>query len=168
MTAGPHLVGSARHAARARRGIPRSDFESPGGPNSERCHRSTVTGLVARLMAIDPEDRSANGRELAIRLAAAIRSTSVASSAAGRMGDRATRLACRRSSMVSPLVCCLSCERTWHSATMAEGLRALDGCPRCRGELRFSDAAPAPVAADRMAVSLDDTAPHLVLGAPRR
>ncbi len=70
--------------------------------------------------------------------------------------------------MVSPLVCCLACERTWHSATMADGLRALDGCPRCSGELRFAHAAPARVTVDRLAVSSDATAPHLVLGPPRR
>jgi len=51
---------------------------------------------------------------------------------------------------------------------MAAGLRALDGCPRCSGELRFAAAAPATTATDRMAVSCDATAPHLVLGAPRR
>jgi uncharacterized paraquat-inducible protein A len=69
--------------------------------------------------------------------------------------------------MASPLVCCLACERTWHSPTMAEGLRALDGCPRCGGELRFAETARTRVP-ERMALSCDTTAPHLVLGAPRR
>ena len=76
--------------------------------------------------------------------------------------------ACRRSGMASPLVLCLACERRWHSATLAEGLRALDGCPRCGGALRFADAAPAPDAAAPMAVSCGATEPHLVLGVPRR
>lgn len=70
--------------------------------------------------------------------------------------------------MAAPLVTCASCERTWHSATMAAGLRALDGCPRCGGKLRFAAAAPATTAADHVAASGDTIAPHLVLGAPRR
>jgi len=70
--------------------------------------------------------------------------------------------------MTAPLVRCGSCERAWHSATMADGLRAVGTCPRCGGELLFaepaSDAPHAPVAP----VPASDTAPHLVLGVPRR
>jgi len=51
---------------------------------------------------------------------------------------------------------------------MAEGLRGVDSCPRCGGELVFADAAPA---ADRVVFEpASDTAaaPHQVLGVPRR
>jgi len=66
-------------------------------------------------------------------------------------------------------VSCTSCERTWNSASMAEGLRLLGACPRCGGELSFAAdegaastlGAIAPEAAVQMA-------PHLVLGIPRR
>jgi hypothetical protein len=67
-----------------------------------------------------------------------------------------------------PAVTCTSCDRTWMSASMAEGLRLLGRCPRCGGELSFaSDAAGSR--ADRVAsASADAMAPHLVLGIPRR
>lgn len=68
--------------------------------------------------------------------------------------------------MAVPRVTCAACERTWHSATMADGLRLVGKCPRCSGRLLFADAAaplvPAPV---RAAAAL---APHQVLGVPRR
>jgi len=58
---------------------------------------------------------------------------------------------------------CKSCAFTWNTAAMAEGLRVLGCCPKCKGELEFGtrgQAAPEPTrtAAD---------APHLVLGIPR-
>lgn len=63
------------------------------------------------------------------------------------------------------LVSCTSCSRTWHSLTMAEGLRAIGRCPRCGGTLEWlataeqsTTDAPAP---------RTDQAPHLVLGVPR-
>lgn len=67
-----------------------------------------------------------------------------------------------------PAVTCTSCERTWNSAAMAEGLRLLGACPRCSGSLSFagdqSGAAPERTERpDRAAL-----APHLVLGIPRR
>ena len=70
--------------------------------------------------------------------------------------------------MGTPLVSCAACERAWNSATMADGLRAVGSCPRCGGELLFADAAPAPSAADRVPEANAGTAPHLVLGVPRR
>jgi hypothetical protein len=69
-----------------------------------------------------------------------------------------------------PTVTCSGCAFEWNSTAMAEGLRLLGSCPRCGGELRFRGdetlsgagfeiiAEPAPV----------PTAPHLVLGIPRR
>jgi hypothetical protein len=62
---------------------------------------------------------------------------------------------------------CRSCEFTWNTPAMAEGLRVIGACPRCSGELEFGararearEAAPAgPIA---------DAAPHMVLGVPRR
>lgn len=63
------------------------------------------------------------------------------------------------------LVSCSACSRTWHSRTMAEGLRAIGNCPRCGGELVWAEGdAPAP--APEAAVGVDQ-APHLVLGRPR-
>jgi hypothetical protein len=68
----------------------------------------------------------------------------------------------------APAVQCSSCGFQWKSDSMAEGLRLLGSCPKCSGELSFRDAArradrfdPAPAPAVR-------TAPHLVLGIPRR
>jgi hypothetical protein len=65
-----------------------------------------------------------------------------------------------------PAVTCTSCERSWNSASMAEGLRLLGQCPRCGGSLNFAqDEAEAP--AVRIAAAAE-VAPHLVLGIPRR
>ena len=68
--------------------------------------------------------------------------------------------------MATPLVTCAACDRAWHSATMADGLRLVGKCPRCSGTLLFADAAPAPAPAPAQAAAA--TAPHLVLGVPRR
>jgi hypothetical protein len=61
---------------------------------------------------------------------------------------------------------CRDCRFTWNTATMAEGLRVLGACPRCKGELEFRDDAPAAPAADAPRAARAD-APHLVLGIPR-
>lgn len=67
-----------------------------------------------------------------------------------------------------PAVSCTSCGRSWHSASMTEGLRLLGACPRCKGDLEFHDAsAPAPRDAAPPA-GAEPLAPHLVLGLPRR
>jgi hypothetical protein len=48
---------------------------------------------------------------------------------------------------------------------MAEGLRAIGRCPRCGGELVWTEGdAPAPTRETAVGV---DQAPHLVLGRPR-
>lgn len=69
----------------------------------------------------------------------------------------------------SPAVTCSSCERSWNSVSMAEGLRLLGQCPRCGGALNFAQgeakASPLDRLAPEDAVGL---APHLVLGIPRR
>ncbi|MCW2991423.1 MAG: hypothetical protein JWM73_2017 [Solirubrobacterales bacterium] len=69
----------------------------------------------------------------------------------------------------SPAVSCQSCERSWNSAAMAEGLRLLGACPRCGGTLKFAGdetgSAPQERADSRAAGAV---APHLVLGIPRR
>ena len=67
--------------------------------------------------------------------------------------------------ILTDTVSCTDCGRTWNSATMAEGLRLLGSCPRCRGELSFSDADPA-ASAEAPKVSRT-VAPHMVLGIPR-
>jgi len=54
---------------------------------------------------------------------------------------------------------------------MAEGLRLLGSCPKCGGELIFAGdvaAAPEPVPAAEERFRPAETAPHLVLGIPRR
>ena len=51
---------------------------------------------------------------------------------------------------------------------MAEGLREMDGCPRCGGTLEFSDTAPAAHTGVDAPAAGSETAPHLVLGVPRR
>jgi hypothetical protein len=70
----------------------------------------------------------------------------------------------------SAAVSCTSCERTWNSASMAEGLRLLGACPRCGGELSFADASERDGSAlGRLAPETAvQMAPHLVMGIPRR
>lgn len=62
---------------------------------------------------------------------------------------------------------CKGCGFTWNTPAMAEGLRVLGSCPKCKGELEFGTRggpSPAP-AADPAPAPAD--APHLVLGIPR-
>jgi hypothetical protein len=66
----------------------------------------------------------------------------------------------------APTVHCLACEYEWHTRVMAEGLRLLGSCPKCGGELEFTDAAPEGEA--RPLPVVDVRPPHLVLGVPRR
>ena len=70
--------------------------------------------------------------------------------------------------MASPLVHCDSCEREWHSATMADGLRQMDGCPRCGGTLVFSEEQAPDLRVERRPSGDAARAPHRVLGVPRR
>jgi rRNA maturation endonuclease Nob1 len=67
--------------------------------------------------------------------------------------------------MAPPLVRCLACDRGWHSATLAAGLRSVGCCPRCGGELAFTPGAATTDDAPKAAPALP---PHLVLGVPRR
>jgi hypothetical protein len=66
----------------------------------------------------------------------------------------------------APAVRCNDCGFAWHSAAMADGLRLLGTCPKCDGELVFAAAPPAHDAPE--SPKLDQRAPHLVLGVPRR
>jgi hypothetical protein len=62
---------------------------------------------------------------------------------------------------------CKGCQFTWNTPAMAEGLKVLGACPKCRGELEFgarAAAAPPPAAEAPAAAT---AAPHLVLGIPR-
>ncbi len=74
----------------------------------------------------------------------------------------------------SPAVRCSGCEFKWNSSVMAEGLRLLGSCPKCSGELIFAGDAPAaaapaePAVPDERFATARTTAPHLVLGIPRR
>ncbi len=69
-----------------------------------------------------------------------------------------------------PAVRCSECQFAWNSAAMAEGLRVLGSCPKCGGSLLFGADQPAEhraaEAEERFAPPR--TAPHLVLGIPRR
>lgn len=66
-----------------------------------------------------------------------------------------------------PAVSCSACHFHWNSAAMADGLRLLGACPKCGGALKFAgDHAPTEVT-ERFETSRP-TAPHLVLGIPRR
>lgn len=68
-----------------------------------------------------------------------------------------------------PAVSCTSCQRTWNSASMAEGLRLLGACPRCGGLLAFAgDEIEAPALSRIDPGDAATLAPHLVLGIPRR
>lgn len=69
-----------------------------------------------------------------------------------------------------PTVSCTACGFAWNSTAMAEGLRLLGSCPRCDGALSFRgsatpDGAGFEIVAERTRAQ---TAPHLVLGIPRR
>jgi hypothetical protein len=73
----------------------------------------------------------------------------------------------------APLVRCSGCGFSWNSSAMADGLRLLGSCPKCDGALEFRETLPredrfdsAPVL--RPATAAGPTAPHLVLGIPRR
>lgn len=67
-----------------------------------------------------------------------------------------------------PAVTCTGCERSWNSASMAEGLKLLGACPRCGGALSFADGQERS-ALDRLPVEAAAAlAPHMVLGIPRR
>ena len=71
----------------------------------------------------------------------------------------------------APAVRCSGCEFKWNSPAMAEGLRLLGSCPKCSGELIFAgDAEPAapPAPTEERFTPRRETAPHLVLGIPRR
>jgi hypothetical protein len=62
---------------------------------------------------------------------------------------------------------CKGCGFTWNTPAMAEGLRVLGSCPKCKGELEFGGrAGKAPEPAADPAPPTSD-APHLVLGIPR-
>ena len=51
---------------------------------------------------------------------------------------------------------------------MADGLRAVGTCPRCGGTLEFAEPAPGAPVTPAAPEPASDTAPHLVLGVPRR
>ena len=67
-----------------------------------------------------------------------------------------------------PAVSCTSCQRTWHSETMLEGLALLGRCPHCRGVLVFhrQPRNDEPETTERTG-RFDREEPHLVLGRPR-
>ena len=63
---------------------------------------------------------------------------------------------------------CTGCQFTWNTPAMAEGLRVLGACPKCKGELEYGTrGTAAPAAEARDAVGAGSAAPHLVLGIPR-
>ena len=74
----------------------------------------------------------------------------------------------------APLVRCSGCGFSWNSAAMAEGLRLLGSCPKCDSALEFREADPREARFDvaeplmKPALATGETAPHLVLGIPRR
>jgi hypothetical protein len=61
---------------------------------------------------------------------------------------------------------CTGCQFSWNTLAMAEGLRVLGVCPKCKGTLEFRDAPATPAATDTRAADAS-AAPHLVLGIPR-
>lgn len=63
---------------------------------------------------------------------------------------------------------CTGCERSWNSASMAEGLRLLGSCPRCGGALTFADGQERSVLDRAPVEDAAALAPHMVLGIPRR
>ena len=70
-----------------------------------------------------------------------------------------------------PAVSCSDCHFSWNSPAMADGLRLLGACPKCGGELQFASDQPdepAPAEVSERFETARSTAPHLVLGIPRR
>ncbi len=65
---------------------------------------------------------------------------------------------------------CLDCGFAWRSRAMADGLRVIGRCPKCSGRLEFADEARAgaPASEPAAASPARASAPHLVLGVPRR
>jgi hypothetical protein len=61
---------------------------------------------------------------------------------------------------------CKACGFRWNSAAMADGLRILGVCPKCKGELEFGAGTAGP-AAPPLETGVTAEAPHLVLGIPR-
>jgi hypothetical protein len=59
---------------------------------------------------------------------------------------------------------CTACEFRWNTPAMADGLRVLGACPKCKGELEFRDTAEVTIAA---LPPHPTAAPHMVLGIPR-
>jgi ssDNA-binding Zn-finger/Zn-ribbon topoisomerase 1 len=59
---------------------------------------------------------------------------------------------------------CTDCQFTWNTPAMAEGLRVLGACPKCKGALEFGALGAVASQAAAPAAAL---APHLVLGIPR-
>jgi hypothetical protein len=62
---------------------------------------------------------------------------------------------------------CTGCEFTWNTPAMADGLRVLGACPKCKGALEFRDDAPAVAEASASRDADVSAAPHMVLGIPR-
>jgi hypothetical protein len=60
---------------------------------------------------------------------------------------------------------CTGCQFRWNTPAMAEGLKVLGACPKCKGELEFGTLAVAAPAAEASGAAT--AAPHLVLGIPR-
>ncbi|WCB94670.1 hypothetical protein DSM104299_03408 [Baekduia alba] len=61
---------------------------------------------------------------------------------------------------------CTNCAFTWNTPAMAEGLRVLGACPKCKGALEFRDDAVTPAPAETRDADVS-AAPHMVLGIPR-
>lgn len=59
---------------------------------------------------------------------------------------------------------CTACEFTWNTPAMADGLRVLGACPKCKGALEFRDTPEVTIAALPADAA---AAPYMVLGIPR-
>jgi hypothetical protein len=62
---------------------------------------------------------------------------------------------------------CTGCGFRWNTPAMAEGLRVLGACPKCKGELEFGTRGTAAPEAEAPDAAVAAEAPHLVLGIPR-
>ncbi len=63
-----------------------------------------------------------------------------------------------------PLVRCLGCDRSWHGAIVAHGLKVTGRCPRCSGELSFRVASGGLEAAPPELEAVSDLPPSQILG----
>ncbi len=110
------------------------------------------------------EGRTGSRRDVPIGHAEAERVVAAALAAAGRPSSVDSAPSDLGILARAPAAWCESCGSRWYSQIMVDGLAALNGCPRCSGELRMR---PERATAQRQLLVPVGAEPQHVLGAPR-